>query len=120
MKDHLVDRRRLAAKFDNEAFELDDAKPSALLGREAIGRLVIRLQRKASLTIQRDAMGDRATFVVANASRTKRGVGAVAGRKAGEDNILHRRLQWRRQADDVAVAIGQKGDGKPVRQQAVR
>ena len=36
MKDHFIDGRPLAAKFDNEALQLDDARPSSLLGREAV------------------------------------------------------------------------------------
>jgi hypothetical protein len=33
MKDHLIDNRTRAAKFDNEARQFDDAEPSALLRR---------------------------------------------------------------------------------------
>ena len=120
MKDHFIDGRALAAKFDNEALQLDDAKPSSLLGREAIGRLVVGLQHKAAFAIQRDAMRYRAALEVADASRAESRVGAVASRKARKHDILHDWLQWRRQADNVAVAIGQEGDGKPVGQQAVR
>ena len=89
MKDHFIDGRPLAAKFDDEALQLDDAKPSSLLGREAIGRLVVGLQHKAAFAIQRDTMRYRAALEVADASRAERGVGAVAGRKACKDDILH-------------------------------
>ena len=34
MKDHFIDDRALANKFDDKTFQFDDAKPSALLGRE--------------------------------------------------------------------------------------
>lgn len=33
MKDHLIDAHPLAAKFDDEALQFDDAKPSPLLRR---------------------------------------------------------------------------------------
>ena len=36
MKDPFIDSLFLAAKFDDEAFQLDDAEPSSLLGRKAI------------------------------------------------------------------------------------
>ena len=120
MKDHSIDDRALARKFDDETLQLDDAKPSSLLGSKTIGRLVVGLQNKAAFAIQRDAMRYRAALEVTDASRAERGVGAVAGRKACKDDIPHDRLQWRRQTDNVAVTIGQEGDGKPVRQQAVR
>ena len=90
MKDHFIDGRPLAAKFDDEALQLDDAKSSSLLGREAIGRLVVGLQHKPAFAIQRDAMRYRTALEVADASRAERGVGAVAGRKACKDDILHR------------------------------
>src|ERR1700681_3184961 len=104
MKHHFIDRGPLAAKFDDKTLQLDDEKPSALLGREAIGRLVVGLQRQAAFAIQRDTMRDRAALEVADASRAERGVGAVAGRKACKHDVLDDRLQWRRQADNVAVA----------------
>src|SRR6185369_17793508 len=100
MEDHFIHGRSLAAKFDNEALQLDDAKPSSLLGREAIGRLVVGLQHKAAFAIQRDAMRYRAALEMADASRTERGIGTVAGRKACKDDVFHHRLQWRRQADN--------------------
>lgn len=45
-----------------------------------------------------------ASLEVADASRGTQ-VGAIASRQAGEYDILHRGLQRRRQADNVAVAI---------------
>ena len=58
----------------------------------------------------------RAALEAADASRAERRVGAVASRQACKYDILDRRLQWRRQTDNVAVAVGQEGNGKPVRQ----
>src|SRR5438105_11720369 len=89
MKDHFIDGRPLAAKFNDEALQLDDAEPSSLLGREAIGRLVIGLQHKAVFAIERNTMRYRAALEVADASRAERGIDAVAGRKACKDDILH-------------------------------
>jgi hypothetical protein len=43
MKDHFIDGLTLAAKFDNEALQFDNAKPAALLRGKAIGGLVVGL-----------------------------------------------------------------------------
>ena len=43
MKDHFIDGLTLAAKFDNEALQFDNAKPSAVLRGKAIGGLVVGL-----------------------------------------------------------------------------
>jgi hypothetical protein len=54
MKDHFIHRLPLAVKFDDEALQLDDAEPSFLLGRKAIGRLIIGLQRKPAFQVSVD------------------------------------------------------------------
>jgi hypothetical protein len=46
MKDHLVDDRPFAPKFDYKALQFGNAKASALLRRKAIGRLIVGLKDK--------------------------------------------------------------------------
>ena len=64
MKDHFIDDRALAAEFDDEALQFDNAEPSPLLWRKAIGRLVVGLQHKLAFRIQRHAMRRRATLEI--------------------------------------------------------
>jgi hypothetical protein len=54
------------------------------------------------------------------ASRAERRVGAVAGRLARKYDIPSLSVPVAPKDCRFAVAIGQEGDGKPVRQQAVR
>ncbi|GIQ74380.1 hypothetical protein BraRD5C2_28200 [Bradyrhizobium sp. RD5-C2] len=119
VNDHLVDDRLITAKLD-EAGLPGNAKPPALLRREAIGRLVVGLQFEHPLAIQRDAVRDRPPLEAADTARAERDVGAVAGRQAHEHDISDCRFERRRKADYVAVAIGQERDRKRVRHVAVR
>ena len=57
MKDHFVDDRPFAAKFDKKALQFRNAEPSALLRRKAIGWLIVGLQHKLAFGIQRHTMG---------------------------------------------------------------
>src|SRR4051794_23745193 len=106
MKDHFIDDRAVAAKFDDEPLQLDDAEPSTLLRRKAIGRLVIGLQHELAFRIERHAMCGRATSVAADTPRAEGRVGTVASRKTREDDILDHRLERRRETDNVAFAMG--------------
>src|ERR1700719_4338685 len=78
MKDQFVDDRPFAAEFDEEALEFDNAEPSALLRHKAIGRLIVGLQHKLALRIERHTMGRRATLETADAPFAERCKGAVA------------------------------------------
>jgi hypothetical protein len=95
MKDHFVDNRALATEFNNEALQFEDAEPSALLRCKVIGWLVVRIQHEMAIRIQRHPMRRRAALEIADASLAEGRVGAVAGRKAQEHDILDHRLKRR-------------------------
>ena len=97
MKDHFVDDRSFAAKFDNEALQFRNAEPSAFLRRKAIGWLIVGLQHKAAFRIQRHTMGRRAALETADAAFAESWKGAVASRKTYERNIFDHGLQRRRE-----------------------
>src|SRR5262245_45125140 len=119
MKDHLIDRRAFTPKFDEETLKLDDPKASALMRCQSVGLLVVQLQDKLAFCIQCHTMSERAALECSDAPRAESCMRTVAGGKAHEHDILHHRLQRCRKTDNVPLAIGQEGDGKPVGQQAV-
>ena len=64
-------------------------------------------------------MGRRAALEDADASFAKSRICTIAGGKTRKHDILDHRLERRRKADNIALAIGQESDGKPVGQQTV-
>src|SRR5262245_43148814 len=119
MEDQFIDALARALKLDSEAFQLDNAKFSALLGCQTVGRLVVGLDHKLPFCIQRHAMGRWAALENADAPRAEIRVGTVASGKARENDVSDHGLKRCRKADDVAFAVGQEGNGEPVGQQPV-
>ena len=115
MKDHLIDNGASTTKFDDASLQFDNAEPSTLLRCKAIGRLVIGLQNKLPLCVQRHAMGGRATLEISDAPCATTRIRTVARGKTYEHDVLDHRLDRRRETDNVSLAIGEESYGKSVR-----
>src|SRR5262249_54232824 len=92
-----------------EALKLVDDEGSALVGTEFVGWLAPNCQRELSVVVlpdnnSRDSLTDERAGAVLTESR----IHAVAGRNAGEHDVLDERLERSRQARNVSFTVGGK------------
>ena len=98
---------RAEMELHPEAVTLVD-EGSALVGTEFAGCLAPNCHRELSIVVlpdnnSRDSLAERAGAVL-----TEGRICAIAGRSAGEDDVLDERLERSRQARNVSFTIGGK------------
>ena len=91
-----------------EALELVDDEGSALVGTEFVGWLARNCNRQLSILVLPDNNSGASVAERAGAVLTEGRIRAIAGRDAGEDDILDERLERRRQIRNVSFTVGGK------------
>jgi hypothetical protein len=102
---------RLPAK---EALKVVDDEGPALVGTEFVSWLGPNCQRDLSIVVlhgnnSRDSLAERADAVLREGR-----IRSIAGRNAGEEDVLDERLERRRQTRNVAFTVGDERDGELV------
>ena len=91
-----------------EALEFVDGEGSALVGTEFVGWLAPDCQRQLSIVVLPDNNSRGSLAERAGAVLTEGRIRAIAGCKAGEDDVFDERLERSRQTGNVAFMVGGK------------
>ena len=97
---------RAEMELQPEALKLVDNEGSALVGTESVGWLAPNCHRELSIAVlpdnnSRDSLAERAGAVLMEGR-----ICAIAGRSAGEDDVLDERLERNRQTRNVSFTVG--------------
>src|SRR5215471_13483528 len=120
VEDHVVDPGPFTSNLDDKSLQRGIPKSAALQGAKPIGRLIVGLQDKLAIRGYRDAIRCRSALEIAHAPLAEFKVSTIAGRKTLKHDVFDHWLERCRQTDNVALAIREKGDRKPVWEETIR
>src|SRR5262249_44322626 len=106
---------RAAAELHPESLVRVDDEAWPLIGTQFAGRFGPDRQCELSVTVLPDDNGRPSVqSEPAGAPPAEGGIGAIAGRNAGEDDIFDQWLERSRQTRNISFAVGCKRHGQPV------